>query len=240
MSFTDTQQKTPESSLGTVFFLNVSGEIIPPYAAMIIEQYEFDEERGRSFAKCRKCTEEDEKAQNPRQILFNRHSPIIDDERVIGRGTWTVPTGVLMAGPELTAPSEGGNAKATERPDEPQPWDVVGPARDSWELWRGGATHTILDIDIVGTQRLATVMLHTGGAWVRVSNDIDASTGDAIATGIVRLQARELGAFVDAKAVDGNLMELEVEHGGPAISATSRVGQAKICHGKWALDVHYC
>lgn len=225
-------------------FVNTEGsEWVPAYGVMTIESWKLERETDTGISKLRasirRCTEADEKEQNHSKVLFNGQSPVRPGGR--GFGTMSVPA-VARIGRLL---------------DESIPVDYVsvGPARDTWDLWWGGGTHTLLsvgnrDVAVADTELipLGFVSTHTSpGLWVKTEAANGATTTDGYVLGVAKLVNRDDSdasslAFVEAMSNDGateTTMQVEYVHGGGTVTA-DQIGQVKMVSGKWALDVQYC
>lgn len=232
-------QSTFNEHLVPLDFFNTESETIPIYAAMIVTGIARDPRTGEMLASVRKCTAEDERQQNHRMVLFNIGGPVGAKDH--GIGTFSLPAAVRIGGPTLTDPGGGADAVPTTDDDEPLRLDCVGPVRSSWDLWRGGVTHTIEFVEIKLLQRYASVSLNTSpGAWVRFDEAI--GPGEI---GTVKLQVRPADSTstddYENSQASGSDIELSAEHGGlKQIAGSGQLGQAKLTSGRWAIDVNYC
>lgn len=218
-------------------FLNKSEEAIPSHGVVIVEKWRYDDEKRVFTADVRKCTEDDEKAQNHRMVLFNGYTPVAVGS--VGKGFQTVPAIAILG-------------RYGSDDDVPEPFSSVGPARDSWLLWKGGGTHTVQFIlneqdeseEDDGRISVALVTTHSSpGLWVKTQQVTGVATTDGYVTGTATLQNRDESAeqFIDAESGGDTKVPMEVEfiHGGGDIDA-DQIGQVKMVSGKWALDVQYC
>ena len=216
-------------------FRNESSETAPAYAAMIVAGFTLEPGTGYGVvASVRRCTTEDAKLQNHRMIMFNSHASVPGGKR--GTGTFSLPAISRIGGPATTGSS------ATDGDDEPTAFDAVGPVADSWQLWRGGLTHSVDFIEIRDGQRLGIVSPHASpGGWVQIdSNGIPAINGDTPGQADCVILTDLGGALLPLHVNESDVL-VTVKHAGPK-DATEGKAQIKLTPSPigWALDVNYC
>lgn len=238
------RRETFDEQLYQVRFKNDEEEelVAPGYAAMYIKSWERDADTRKLTAICARFTEETAKLQSYATILFNSHLPVTGGKH--GRGTYSLATSALIGGPAFEEPEEEDDPVVpTSEKDEPLRLDTVGPAADSWKLWRGGVTHTIQNIEVRGKSRVAIVQADTApGVIARWEATIPGSSGGVVEEQEGILQIRNLineDITREDALFEGEPMKITFFHYG-GNEVTSGFGQLKLTSGAWAMDVKYC